>query len=464
VTTGWNSGTVAFYTDDPTASVAVHESYAPDGTLHRSIVNNGKSDGDVPGDYVTMGLVSLLPALFAQQAERAFVIGYGTGVTAGEFAALETAEEVIVAEISRGVIEAAPLFDFGNVQASQNPKIRVVRGDAFRALRRSESSFDVIASEPSNPWVTGVEMLFSREFLESARDHLAPGGVYAQWFHIYETDTETVSMVFRTYASVFDHVAVWYAIGPDLLLLGFRDPATALDLGRLAARAGRSDFAAGLRRCGIRNLPELLAHELLPLGVINATPLSGELHTLLRPRLNHVAARAFFVGGNGALPPTMTPEAARRGAANSLVRRLAARRGGRLSERGWTMLVKETCEYRGAQCLTLLAQWAHEVPISAAREQTLALIRENPTLAERTKLALLEPLSQLYGNGASVAPGGALEAANHASSRFARYYHHSAPFDREVLADLWTRCETDSGSPRRCRRARARAERTLGKL
>jgi len=94
----------------------------------------------------------------------------------------------------------------------------------------------------------------------------------------------------------------------------------------------------------------------------------------------------------------------------------------------------------------------------------LALIRRKPTLAERTKLELLEPLSQLYGNGGLVAPGGVLEAANQASIQFARYYHHSAPFDREVLADLWSRCETDSGLPRRCRRARARAERTLGKL
>ena len=52
----------------------------------------------------------------------------------------------------------------------------------------------MIASEPSNPWVTGVEMLFSREFLEAARDRLAPGGVYAQWFHTYETDTATVEL------------------------------------------------------------------------------------------------------------------------------------------------------------------------------------------------------------------------------------------------------------------------------
>jgi spermidine synthase len=461
---GRDSGSIAFYTDDPTASVAVHESRDATGTLHRAILNNGKSDGDVPGDYVTMGLAALVPALFAERAERAFVIGYGTGVTAGEFASLETAREVVVAEISRGVIEAAPLFDFGNVQASQNPKLRVIRGDAYRTLRRSRASFDVIASEPSNPWVTGVEMLFSREFLESARDHLTPGGVYAQWFHVYETDDETVAMVMRTYASVFDHIAVWYAIGPDLLLLGFRDPSTALDLPRLARRAGRPDFAAGLRRCGIGSMPELLAHELLPLGVINALSLPGEVHTLLHPQLSYLAARGFFTGGTGALPSTVTPEPARLGAEHSLLGRLAARRGGRLSDRDWRLAVSETCEYRGPECLTRLAKWTYDVPQSRARERVLARIREDPTLAERTHPGLIEPLSRLYGGDAAETPDGILATANRASQLFAEHYHHAAPFDRRHLAELWDRCAADSGQARRCRRGRRRAERTLGPL
>ena len=74
-----------------------------------------------------------------------------------------------------------------------------MRGDAYRTLLRSEGKFDLIVSEPSNPWVTGVEMLYSREFLEAARDRLTPGGVHAQWFHSYETDTEMLALMLRTY-------------------------------------------------------------------------------------------------------------------------------------------------------------------------------------------------------------------------------------------------------------------------
>ncbi|MEE8474146.1 MAG: fused MFS/spermidine synthase, partial [Myxococcota bacterium] len=455
-------GNIKFYTDDPTASVAVHESRDGDGTLHRSILNNGKSDGDLPGDYVTMGLAGLLPALFAARAERAFVIGLGTGVTAGELGALDEMREVVVAEISDGVIESAPFFDFGNQNVTRNPKIRIVHGDAYRTLRRSGAAFDVIASEPSNPWVTGTEMLFSREFLEIARSRLTPGGVYAQWFHLYETDADTVSMVFRTYAAVFDHVAVWYAVAPDLLLLGFRDPDLALDVRRLAKRSRRKDFAMGLGRCGIRTVAALLAHELLPLGVIHAAPLPGPVHSLLHPRLSYFAAKAFFRGGGGAIPTLLNPKALSAGKNHSLVRRFGRLQGG-LSDAQWQQLVAETCQYRGDQCLTLLAEWKVRMPESSARRRIIANIRENPLLLDRTRLSLLEPLSRLYGDDAeeSLNP---LKAANEATDRFIRYYHHSAPFDREQLAQTWRRCENASAQAQRCRRARARAEKTLGPL
>jgi hypothetical protein len=165
-------GAVIFYDDDPTSSVAVLEPRRmPE---NRGILVNGKSDGALQGDYPTMALSALLPALMAERHQRSFVIGWGTGVTAGELATLDGTEEVRVAEISRGVIAAAPLFDLGNLAASKSPKVDVRRGDAYRALLMSPDRYDVIVSEPSNPWVTGVEMLYSREFLEAARAHLAP--------------------------------------------------------------------------------------------------------------------------------------------------------------------------------------------------------------------------------------------------------------------------------------------------
>ena len=84
------------------------------------------NDGNTFFDRMTMGLAAILPAMLADKAERAFVIGWGTGMTAGELAALSSMKVVEVAEISPGVMEAAPLFDFASVNATQNPKIPLI--------------------------------------------------------------------------------------------------------------------------------------------------------------------------------------------------------------------------------------------------------------------------------------------------------------------------------------------------
>ena len=177
-----------------------------------------------------------------------------------------------------------------------------MRGDAYRTLLRSEGQIDLIVSEPSNPWVTGIEMLYSREFLEAARDRLTPGGVHAQWFHSYETDSETLALLLRTYQSVFEHSSVWFTVGTDLLLIGLNDPEASFDIERLQRRFERPDFKAGFERAKVGSFPALLAHEILPVDVLAAAQLPGEIHTLLHPTLSNSAARAFFTGGYGNLP------------------------------------------------------------------------------------------------------------------------------------------------------------------
>ncbi len=303
-------------------------------------------------------------------------------------------------------------------------------------------------------------MLFSREFLEAARDRLAPGGVYAQWFHSYETDAETVALVLRTYADVFEHVAVWYATGIDLLVLGFDSPQTALNLARLEERAARPDFRAGLARCGIESLAELLAHELLPLGVLHATRLEGPVHTLLHPRLAHAAARAFFAGQQGMLPSTASLEAARIGARNSLVGRYAARQGG-LAEADLAALARETCEQRPQECISWLARWKHEAPESRDRRALLRELAGNPGLRhERRQLAVLARLH------ASTPLGGDPWASTRDTvAAFARYTHHATPFPRAALASAWERCRDAAAVYRdRCAASRAGWEALVGDL
>jgi spermidine synthase len=447
-------GDVIFYDDDPTSTVTVTE----DRDHNRSIVVNGKSDGSLAGDYPTMALSALIPALMAERHERCFVIGWGTGVSAGELAALDATRSVRVAEISRGVIEAAPLFDVGNLAASRNPKVEIRRGDAYRSLLQAEGRYDVIVSEPSNPWVTGVEMLYSREFLEAARSRLAPGGVYAQWFHLYESDEDVVALVLRTYASVFPHVSVWFALGSDLLLLGFDRPDRPLDVRALETRFERSDFSAGFGRVGIESFPQLLAHELLPLGTLHAVEPEGDLHTLRHPILSHRAARAFFRSRQATLPRYLTPAHQQVSERNSLLRRLAGG-GDVFPEEILEAAVRETCRFnRSQECATLFARWAVDHPGSPRLQNTLDELRESGGRA-RTNLAgpRLARVRSLFDGKARAKAGSSLAFARGLTNRFVSHYHHAVPFDRGVVLAAWNRCRGAD-----CDESRRWAEEQLG--
>jgi len=452
-------GVPIFYRDGPTSSVAVTES---DGEpMTRSIFVNGKPDGSLTGDYPTMALSALIPALIATSYERAFVIGWGTGVTTGELAALDGSRSVRVAEISRAVIEAAPYFDVGNQAASKSPKVEILRGDAYRTLQRSDREFDLIVSEPSNPWVTGVEMLYSREFLQAARERLAPGGVYAQWFHVYESNTDIVSLVLRTYASVFPHVSVWFALGSDLLLIGFDESERALDVEALAERFAQPDFRAGFARVGIDSFPQLLAHELVPLGTLHAAEIEGEIQTLRHPVLSYRAAKAFFLGNRAWLPPLTSPAHREVALRNSLLLRDAGG-GDVLPERSLEAAVRETCRLRRTeQCATLVARWQLDRPGSPRLRKTLEEVRRM-NRASRIEITpqKLSRLRMLYdGRVPEVKDQLLAQQAERLTERFLLHYHHPVPFDRRVIEAAWRRCRGDD-----CEERQRAAWRNLGSL
>jgi spermidine synthase len=438
---------IIFHEDDPTATITVTEFPRVKGRMNRGILTNGKSDGSVVHDYPTTAMLALLPALLAEKPESCFVIGYGTGVTVGELAALTWVRSIEVAEISRAVIEAAPLFDEGNLGASKNPKVSIERGDAYRTLRRKEKGkLDVIVSEPSNPWVTGVEMLYSIEFLEAARERLSPGGVYAQWLHLYETDRETLELGLRTFAAVFPHVSVWFTLDSDILLLGFKRSDRALDVGEMASRFARADFSAGFQRAGIPTVAALLAHELLPLGVLHAANLEGPVHTLHRPLLSDLAARAFFRGlGVDPLPKYPTPESARVGRRNSLLRRRAMTPAGDVSERVIEAAAREACKRRLAfECGTLLVIWRR---VGQRPEQVEAYLRSlrrawRFDVLRESYLEVLEVL--VSGELRKVPEAQSLARAVMVSERFTSHYHHAFPFERRALRAAWDGCRGEA--------------------
>ena len=390
----------------------------------------------------------------ADKSDRAFVIGWGTGITVGELARLEGTKEVTVAEISRAVINTVPLFEPFNLRAATNKKVTLIGSDAYRALTRSQDDFDLIISEPSNPWVTGVEMLYSREFLQLAHDRLSPGGVYAQWCHLYETDSASVELVLRTYASVFEHVSVWSGSANDLLILGFREVGPAVDYLRLISRAKQADFKAALARMRINSIPELLAREIIPVGVLHAVDLQGPLHTLYHPRLSDLAGRGFFRRETAELPFTGFGEAARIGARNSLLHRYTSYIGEQLSDQERAAAISHSCSSLGGSCAAMVAKWMSEDPLlpdsdefKASHAWALSYLRFRKKQDPET---VLRDLATLFSESSSQFETKTPDFAARISDHYTEFYTHVAPFSPDALVNTWSRCRVRSRTRQEC--------------
>lgn len=213
-----------------------------------SLMMNGKSDGNVVADASTMIMSGMLPALFHDEPRRALVIGMGLGMTAGWLAHVPSIERVDVVELEPAVVrlvrEAAP----SNRDVLENPKVRIVIEDAREHLLATRERYDIIASEPSNPYRAGVASLFTVEFYRAARAALNPGGLFAQWVQAYAVEAATIRTVYATVGTVFPAIDSWEVqLGNDLLLLASRQPLRH-DLARLAQRLEADPFREAVHR------------------------------------------------------------------------------------------------------------------------------------------------------------------------------------------------------------------------
>ena len=200
--------TVKFHKDDPVENVSVVEfPRNPAFQLPpRALLVNGKSDSDAIGDMYTLKLLTHLPALLSPSREKVMVIGLGTGVTAGEFLLYPELKQLDVAEISPAVIEALPYFEDYVHGLARDPRAHIHLGDAFRILGRSRERWDIIVSEPSNPWVNGVDMLFTQEYYRLIKEHLSESGMLVQWVQLYATNEQILGMMLNTLQQEFKYV------------------------------------------------------------------------------------------------------------------------------------------------------------------------------------------------------------------------------------------------------------------
>jgi hypothetical protein len=181
---------------------------------------DGKVDASNAGDRLTQRLLGILPILIHGHADQLCVIGLGSGVTVASAIATGLVRHADVVEISPEVVAASALFSNENGSVLASPRVRLIVGDGRSHLQLSTRRYNVIVSEPSNPWMAGVAALFTREFFEAARLKLGPGGILCQWAHLYDMSDADLRSIVRTFASVFPQTTMWRVGDGDLLLIG----------------------------------------------------------------------------------------------------------------------------------------------------------------------------------------------------------------------------------------------------
>ncbi len=225
----------------------VESSVALDLANEYSFVVNGKSDGSALADASTQVMSGLLGALVHSGARRALVIGLGTGSTAGWLAQVPGLDRVDVVELEPAIVHVARTLSTINRDVLSNPKVHLVTGDGREVLLTTPESYDIIFSEPSNPYRAGVASLFSADFYRSVRRRLRPGGLFLQWLQGYELDAQVVRTAVATMASEFPAVESWRIQRGDLMLMGSELPVVH-DLDRVRARIGTEPYRTALAR------------------------------------------------------------------------------------------------------------------------------------------------------------------------------------------------------------------------
>ncbi len=225
---------VLFYREGVNGSVYVASD--PTGSL-RWLKVGGKVDAST-GDMLTQVLLGVLPVAMARPGARTAVIGLGSGITVS--AALAAgAGPLEVMEIEPSIVEASRFFNEPGQDPLADPRVKLVIGDARTRLFGSNARWDVVISEPSNPWISGVNNLFTIDFYRRLRSRLEPSGVFCQWVQLYELAPETLGSMLRTFLEVFpEGYAFFVRDTQDLLMVAApRGSTLALDRLRLPAVA-----------------------------------------------------------------------------------------------------------------------------------------------------------------------------------------------------------------------------------
>jgi spermidine synthase len=219
---------------------------------NRYLSVNGKIEASTTADLDTQLMCAHLPLLLHPDPRDVMIIGLASGITVGA-AATHPVDSLRVVEVEKAMVPAAELFAEHNNRVLEDPRLTLSINDARNELEFSPETYDVIISEPSNPWMTVASNLFTEDFFRMARTRVRPGGVFSQWIQNYYLPAEDLRSIVAAFRASFRYVLLFEAAeGVDVLLMGSQEPLY-FDLERFRERIGELRVRMDLGRIHVRH-------------------------------------------------------------------------------------------------------------------------------------------------------------------------------------------------------------------
>jgi spermidine synthase len=273
---------IVYYREDEATTVTVL-----DDRRNRYLYVGGKLDALSRSS--SQSLLGHLPMLLHPDPERVLVVGLGSSETLASTLQHPAAREVDCIEISPAVVEAAGRFFQREQRPLEDPRVHLRIGDGRVHMAMTDERYDVIVSQPGNPWMAGASALFTREYFEQMRQRLAPGGVVSVWVQGFSASPESVNALIGTFTSVFEHADLWETrVLGDYILTGYDEPRD-FDLLAIDQRMREPGVARGLGWQHIEDAADLVGYFVADGGAVRGLPGADEVnvddHNFLETRL-----------------------------------------------------------------------------------------------------------------------------------------------------------------------------------
>jgi Flp pilus assembly protein TadD len=205
------------------------------------------------------------------------MIGLGSGVSVSS-AAVHGIDRIDCIELLENVVDGARFFDEYTYHVLDEPVVQMTIGDGRNHVRLTDKTYDVIISQPTNPWISGVGDLFTVEYFEEARAHLKPGGYMTAWLALYHMGDEEVRSTLKSFVEVFPNATLWFSNEGDIVMVGSLSPMK-IDR-RIAERMARPGVREDLARVGIDDPADILSALLMDGPALRKyADVSGVVHT-----------------------------------------------------------------------------------------------------------------------------------------------------------------------------------------